>query len=139
MIKFDTEKMGDGSGLKIAGSPEDLAIEVASLAKTIHDIIKDYSEDMGMEYEMNVLNAIVCAFETDEKEKKKIIEEHTRQMEMLNKLKGIKEFLDKVKEGLEKERGNLEKDNITDIRRSEFDSDEEFKKWFHSVDTDDDK
>ena len=139
MIKFDTEKMGDGSGLKIAGSPEDLAIEVASLAKTIYDVIKDYDEDMARMYEMNLLCGVTCAFESDEKEKKRVIEEHTKQMEMINKLKGIKEFLDKVKEGLEKERGNLEKDNITDIRRSEFDSDEEFKKWFHSVDTDDDK
>lgn len=134
MIKFDTEKMDDGSGLKIAGSPEDLAIEVASLAKTIHDIIKDYDEDMAMAYEMNLLCAVVCAFESDEKEKKKFIEEHTRQMEMINKLRGIKDFLDKVKEDLEKERGNLEKGNITDIRRSEFDSDEEFKKWFRGDD-----
>ena len=134
MIKFDTEKMGDGSGLKISGSPEDLAVEVASLAKTIHDIMKDYDEEMAMVYEMNLMNAIVCAFETDEKEKKKIIEEHTKQMEMLNKLRGIRDFLDKVKEDLEKERGNLEKDNITDIRRSEFDSDEEFKKWFRGGD-----
>lgn len=139
MIKFDTEKMGDGSGLKIAGSPEDLAIEVASLAKTIHDIMNDYDEDMARIYEMNLMHGIVCAFESDQEEKKKLIEEHTKQMEMINKLRGIKDFLDKVKEGLEKERGNLEKDNITDIRRSEFDSDDEFKKWFHSVDTDDDK
>lgn len=134
MIKFDTEHMDDGSGLKIAGSPEDLAIEVASLAKTIHDVIKDYDEDMAMMYEMNLLCGVVCAFENDEKEKKKVIEEHTRQMEMINKLRGIKDFLDKVKEDLEKERGNLEKDNITDIRRSEFDSDEEFKKWFRGDD-----
>ena len=139
MIKFDTEKMGDGSGLKISGSPEDLAVEVASLAKTIHDIMKDYDEDMARIYEMNLLNAIVCAFETDEVEKKRIIEEHTKQMEMLNKLRGIKDFLDKVKEDLEKERENLKNDSTMDIRRSEFDSDEEFKKWFHSVDTDDDK
>ena len=134
MIKFDTEKMGDGSGLKIAGSPEDLAIEVASLAKTIHDIIKDYDEDMAAMYETNLLCGIACTFENDEKEKKRVIEEHTKQMEMINKLKGIKDFLDKVKEGLEKERENLEKDNITDIRRSEFDSDEEFKKWFRGDD-----
>lgn len=139
MIKFDTEHMDDGSGLKIAGSPEDLAIEVASLAKTIYDVIKDYDEYMAGMYEVNLLCGVACAFETDEKEKKRVIEEHTKQMEMINKLKGINDFLDKVKEGLEKERGNLEKDNITDIRRSEFDSDEEFKKWFHSVDTDDDK
>lgn len=139
MIKFDTEHMDDGSGLKIAGSPEDLAIEVASLAKTIHDVIKDYDEDMAMMYEMNLLCGVTCAFETDEKEKKRVIEEHTKQMEMINKLKGIKEFLDKVKEDLGKEKGDLEKEDITDIRRSEFDSDEEFKKWFHSVDTDDDK
>lgn len=139
MIKFDTEKMNDGSGLKIAGSPEDLAIEVASLAKTIHDIMNDYDEDMAKIYEMNLMHGIVCAFESVKEEKKKLIEEHTKQMEMINKLRGIKDFLDKVKEGLEKERENLEKDNITDIRRSEFDSDDEFKKWFHSVDTDDDK
>ena len=55
MIKFDTEHMNDGSGLKIAGSPEDLAIEVASLAKTIHDIMKDYDEEMAAMYEMNLL------------------------------------------------------------------------------------
>ena len=128
MIKFDTEKMGDGSGLKIAGSPEDLAIEVASLAKTIHDIIKEYNEEMAMVYEMNLMHGVVCAFESDQAEKKKLIEEHTKQMEMINKLRGIKDFLDKVKEGLEKERGN-----ITDIRRSEFDSDEEFKKWFRGT------
>lgn len=134
MIKFDTEKMDDGSGLKIAGSPEDLAIEVASLAKTIHDIMKDYDEDMARIYEMNLMHGIVCAFESDQEEKKKLIEEHTKQMEMINKLRGIKDFLDKVKEGLEKERGNLEKDNITDIRRSEFDSDDEFKKWFRGDD-----
>ena len=134
MIKFDTEKMNDGSGLKISGSPEDIAIEVASLAKTIHDIMKDYDEEMAMLYEMNLMNAVVCAFESDEEEKKKLIEEHTKQMEMINKLRGIKDFLDKVKEGLEKERENLEKDNITDIRRSEFDSDEEFKKWLRGDD-----
>lgn len=134
MIKFDTERMNDGSGLKIAGSPEDLAIEVASLAKTIHDIMNDYDEDMAKMYEMNLMHAVVCAFESDEEEKKKIIEEHTKQMEMINKLRGIKDFLDKVKEGLEKERGNLEKDNVTDIRRSEFDSDDEFKKWFRGDD-----
>ena len=128
MIKFDTEKMGDGSGLKIAGSPEDLAIEVASLAKTIHDIIKEYNEEMAMVYEMNLMHGVVCAFESDQEEKKKLIEEHTKQMEMINKLRGIKDFLDKVKEGLEKERGN-----ITDIRRSEFNSDEEFKKWFRGT------
>lgn len=133
MIKFDTEKMGDGSGLKIAGSPEDIAIEVASLAKTIHDIMKDYDEDMARIYEMNLMHGIVCAFESDQEEKKKLIEEHTKQMEMLNKLRGIKDFLDKVKEDLEKERENLEKDNITDIRRSEFDSDEEFMKWFRGT------
>lgn len=133
MIKFDTEKMGDGSGLKIAGSPEDLAIEVASLAKTIHDIMKDYDEDMAKIYEMNLMHGIVCAFESDKEEKKKLIEEHTKQMEMINKLRGIKDFLDKVKEDLEKERGNLEKDNVTDIRRSEFDSDDEFMKWFRGT------
>lgn len=133
MIKFDTEKMGDGSGLKIAGSPEDLAIEVASLAKTIYDVIKDYDEDMARMYETNLLCGVTCAFETDEEEKKKLIEEHTKQMEMINKLRGIKEFLDKVEEGLEKERGNLKKDNTMDIRRSEFDSDEEFMKWFRGT------
>lgn len=126
MIKFDTEHMNDGSGLKIAGSPEDLAIEVASLAKTIHDIMKDYNEEMAAIYEMNLLTGIACVFETDEKEKKRVIEEHTKQMEMINKLRGIKDFLDKVKEG-------LEKDNITDIRRSEFDSDEEFMNWFRGT------
>ena len=134
MIKFDTEHMDDGSGLKIAGSPEDLAIEVASLAKTIYDVIKDYDEDMARMYEMNLLCGVTCAFETDEKEKKRVIEEHTKQMEMINKLKGIKDFLDKVKEDLGKGKGDLEKDNITDIRRSEFDSDEEFKKWFRGDD-----
>lgn len=133
MIKFDTEHMNDGSGLKIAGSPEDLAIEVASLAKTIHDIMKDYDEEMAAMYEMNLLTGIACVFETDEKEKKRVIEEHTKQMEMINKLRGIKDFLDKVKEGLEKERGNLEKDNVTDIRRSEFDSDEEFINWLRGT------
>lgn len=139
MIKFDTEKMGDGSGLKIAGSPEDLAIEVASLAKTIYDIIKDYDEDMAMMYEMNLMNGIVCAFETDEKEKKRVIEEHTKQMEMINKLKGIKDFLDKVKEGLEKEKENHEKEDITDIRRSEFNSDEEFMNWFRGTEGSDEE
>ena len=134
MIKFDTEKMGDGSGLKIAGSPEDLAVEVASLAKTIHDIMKDYDEDMARIYEMNLMHAVVCAFESDEEEKKKLIEEHTKQMEMINKLRGIKDFLDKVKEDLEKERENLKNDSTMDIRRSEFDSDEEFKKWFRGGD-----
>lgn len=133
MIKFDTEKMSDGSGLKIAGSPEDLAIEVASLAKTIHDIMNDYDEDMAKMYEMNLMHAVVCAFESDEEEKKRIIEEHTKQMEMINKLRGIKDFLDKVKEGLEKERDNIKKDNITDIRRSEFNSDEEFMNWFRGT------
>lgn len=133
MIKFDTDHMNDGSGLKIAGSPEDLAIEVASLAKTIHDIMKDYDEEMAAMYETNLLAGIVCVFETDQEEKKKLIEEHTKQMEMLNKLRGIKDFLDKVKEDIEKERGNLKKDNITDIRRSEFNSDEEFMNWFRGT------
>lgn len=139
MIKFDTEHMNDGSGLKIAGSPEDLAIEVASLAKTIHDIMKDYDEEMAAMYEMNLLTGIACAFETDEKEKKRVIEEHTKQMEMINKLRGIKDFLDKVKEGLEKEKENHEKDNITDIRRSEFNSDEEFMNWFRGTEGSDEE
>lgn len=133
MIKFDTEHMNDGSGLKIAGSPEDLAIEVASLAKTIHDIMKDYDEEMAEMYEINLLNAIVCAFITNDEKKKKVIEEYTKQMEMINNLRGIKDFIDKVKEDLEQERENLKKDNITDIRRSEFNSDEEFTKWFRGT------
>lgn len=129
MIKFDSDDPGK---LKIAGEPEEIAVEVGALAKTIYDIIKEYNEEMAMMYEMNLMHAVVCAFETDQEEKKKFIEEHERQMKLIHQLGNIRDFLDSLKEGLEKEKEKRES-NIKDIRRSEFDSDEEFTKWFRGT------
>lgn len=132
MIKFDTEEIGK---LKIGGSPKDLAVEVGALAKTIHDVIGEYSEEMAQDYEMNLFMAIFAAFENDPEEKKKLIAEHEKQMEMLNKLRSIKKFLDELKSDVEAENAKNESE-IKDIRRAEFDSDEEFTNWFRGGEED---
>ena len=117
MIQFDSE---DAGKMKIAGPPKELAIEIAALAKTIHDMMLEYDEDMALEFEMNLFMGILAAFENNSEEKKRMIAEHEKYIESLNHLKILKAIA-----------SSLESNKPEDIRRSEFDSDEEFKRWFH--------
>jgi len=117
MIKFDSENVNQ---MKIAGTPKEISIEVAALAKTIHDIMLENNEDMATEYEMNLFTGILVAFEKNHEEKKKFIAEHERRMEVIEHLKALNNFLEHLKDN-----------KPEDIRRSEFDSDEEFRHWFH--------
>lgn len=117
MIKFDSENPNQ---MKMGGAPKDIAIEVATLAKTVHDIMLEHNEDMAMEYEMNLFMGIFAAFENNHEEKKRIIAEHEKQMELFERLRGLKALVQ-----------HLEDTKSEDIRRSEFDSDDEFRKWFH--------
>lgn len=129
MIKFDTEHMNDGSGLKIEGTPEEIAIEVVALAKTIHDIMLDYNDEYGKEFELTLMNAVLAAFETDAEEKRQLIKKHEEDMKMMKTLYDVKNFL----EGLKERISNKNESGADDIRRSEFDSDEEFMKWFRGT------
>lgn len=117
MIKFDSENPNQ---IKIAGAPKEISIEVAAFAKTIHDMMLEYDEDVAMEYEMNLFMAIFTAFENNHEEKKRLIAEHENIGKAFEHLKFLK--------GLVK---SLEDNKSEDIRRSEFDSDDEFRKWFH--------
>lgn len=117
MIKFDSENPNQ---IKIAGAPKEIAVEVAAFAKTIHDMMLEYDEDVAMEYQMNLLMLIFAAFENNHEEKKRLIAEHEKRMELFERLKGLKTLVQR-----------LEDSKSEDIRRSEFDSDDEFRKWFH--------
>lgn len=117
MIKFDSE---NANQMKIAGAPKEIAIEVAALAKTVHDIMLEHNEDMAMEFELNLFMGILVAFENSIEEKRKFVAEHEKRMEVVERLKALNSFLEHLKDN-----------KPEDIRRSEFDSDEEFRKWFH--------
>lgn len=127
MIKFDNsnEKNDGDVVLKIAGTPMDLALEVAALALSVRDKIEKYNENDAELFTLQLLHNLMIGFEKDSKERKRMVEEHDKQMEVLKKLMGLEEYLKSVQNELKNE------NKVTDIRRSEFNSDEEFEKWFH--------
>lgn len=124
MIKFDNFDESNIT-LKIAGTPENLALELAALALSIRDKIEEYNHNDAELFTLQLMHNLIIGFEDDVEEKRKIVEDHNKNMDVLKKLMGLEEYLKSVKNELENE------NKVTDIRRSEFDSDEEFKKWFH--------
>lgn len=132
MIKFDNsnEKNDGDVVLKIAGTPMDLALEVAALALSVRDKIEEYNDNDAKLFTLQLMHNLMIGFEDDREERKKMVEEHNKHMEVLTKLMGLEEYLKSLKNDLENE------DKVTDIRRSEFDSDEEFEKWFHGGEKD---
>lgn len=129
MIKFDNSNESNVT-LKIAGTPEDLALELAALTLSVRDKIEEYNENDAELFALQLMHNIMIGFEDDREERKKMVEEHSRSMDVLKKLMGLEEYLKSLTNDLENE------NKVTDIRRSEFDSDEEFEKWFHGGDDD---
>lgn len=129
MIKFDNSNESNVT-LKIAGTPEDLALELAALTLSVRDKIEEYNENDAELFALQLMHNIMIGFEDDREERKRMVEEHDRSMDVLKKLMGLEEYLKSLKNDLENE------NKVTDIRRSEFDSDEEFEKWFHGGDDD---
>ena len=127
MIKFDNFD-GNNVTLKIAGTPEDLALELAALVMSVRDKIEEYNDNDAKLFALQLMHNLTIGFEDDAEEKKRLVKEHNKQMDFLKKLMGLEEYLKSV----ENELKNANK--VTDIRRSEFNSDEEFEKWFHGGD-----
>ena len=106
MIKFNNfDSKNDGDVvLKIAGTPDDLALELAALAMSIRDKIEEYNDNDAKLFVLQLMHNLMIGFEDDAEEKKKIIEDHNKHMDVLKKLMGLEEYLKSVKEELENEK-----------------------------------
>lgn len=105
-----------GDHLNISGNTIELVTDTIHMISEIYEVIKQKDEDLAYEYKKDVNHMLYAAFMSKE--------------ELNNEAqKQRKEFKRRIEDMLETIQNAL--DN-KDIRSADFNSDDEFEKWFHS-------
>ena len=129
MIKFDNS-IKSGAVCICEGSIEQVAMEYGALGKALYDTIsKANGKESAEFFDIFARMYYDISLASDKDERDKIIEEYKPIMEQIKYVHALQGILNKVNE-------KTKNDNIL---RSEFNSDEEFKKWFHGGDEDADQ
>ena len=151
MIILNTET----GRVEVEGSSMQLAVEVAALIKGIYDgFLNDNKEEGGKDFKKHLESLLPTAFMPDEElekkteeMKKKTVEEIGNLTEALKTLQNLmkattKDELEQALHDLEahaetiKAKKKAEEDK--DIRSADFDSEDEFVKWFRGTDNEED-
>lgn len=131
MIRFEANKEGD-CNLAISGTTQELAVESLAFISSVRRAIDEKDKIAGCMYAITILKGIDYAVMTDEEKdrydkrmakKKKEKDTDEKFLEELTKLRNT---LEDLKKGLEVE------DSCQDIRSADFDSEDEFMKWFRN-------
>ena len=126
MIKINTE---EGGGVEIKGFVPEIISETINAVRAIYTMIKEDDPFGAKMYKDMILKEIYVAFKTPE-EIKELNEKSLN--EMRDKLGNLGEMLDFLEKLMHGEEDNKEEEK--DIRSADFESDVDFKKWFHGED-----
>ena len=128
MIEFST-KDAENPVIHYSGKVTFVASEALAMISAIYKMVKEDDPDAAEAFKFCIEKGMDVTFLSQE-ECKKIVEESEKQVdEMLEK---VSKALDTLKQLVnEKE---VEKEN-EDIRSADFDSDDQFTKWFHGMDS----
>ena len=114
-----------GDHVKINGSLMELVSDSIHMVSDVYNAIKEDDEKLAEEYKKDITNMLYIAFLSDDE----IRDEANKQKDEFKRR--INDILDKLNELFEKSEKE-EKEKNKDIRSADFDSDDEFAKWFHS-------
>lgn len=137
--------------VEIDGSSMELAVEIAALIKGIHDgFLKDGKEEGAEDFKKHIETLLPTAFMPDEEIKKqteemrkKTVEEMGNLVDSLKTLQNVmkattKDELEQALHDLEARaetiRAKKKTEENKDIRSADFDSEDEFVKWFRGTD-----
>lgn len=105
-----------GNHLNISGNTLDLVKDTIHMINEIYEVIKQRDEDLAHEYKKDVSNMLYIAFMSEE-------ELNNEAQKKRNEFKRrIEDMLETIQNALDNK----------DIRSADFNSDDEFEKWFHS-------
>lgn len=125
MIKINTE---EGGGVEIKGFLPEIISETISAVRDIYNMIKEDNPFGAKMYKDMILKEMYVAFKTPEEIKELNEKSLNKMKDKLGHLGGMLDFLEKL---MHDEEDNKEE---KDIRSADFESDVDFKKWFHGED-----